>query len=63
MCPSIKKIFHSCTPNGAQFITIKISKVGRVKWGVSVKQCLKRKTRGRADREPKHQEDVSQLHT
>ncbi len=63
MCPSVRKISHSCTPNGVQFITNRISKVNKVKWGVSVKQCLKRKTRGGADRVPKHQEDVSQLHT
>jgi hypothetical protein len=63
VCPSVRKISHSCTPNGAQFKANRTSKVGRVKWGVSVKQCLKRKTRGGADHVLKHQEDLSQLHT
>jgi hypothetical protein len=63
VCPSVRNISHSCTPNGAEFIANRTSKVGRIKWGVSMKQCLKRKARGGADRVPKHQEDVSQLHT
>jgi len=54
VCPSVKKIFHSCTPNGAQFIDNRISKVDKVKWGVLVKQCLKTKIRGGADHVPKH---------